>query len=62
MNITTYGLDIAKRVFQLYWVDIKSGEIHNRKFGKQELLELNDPAMRLTLIHSCLEQQQILQG
>lgn len=39
MNITTYGLDIAKRVFQLYWVDIKSGEIHNRKFGRQELLE-----------------------
>ncbi len=39
MNITTYGLDIAKRVFQLYWVDLKSGEIHNRKFGKQELLE-----------------------
>ena len=39
MNITTYGLDIAKRVFQLYWVDIKSGEIHNRKFGKLELLE-----------------------
>jgi hypothetical protein len=36
MNITTYGLDIAKRVFQLYWVDIKSGEIHNRKFCKQE--------------------------
>jgi transposase len=39
MNITTYGLDIAKRVFQLYWVDIKSGEIHNCKFGKKELLE-----------------------
>jgi len=39
MNITTYGLDIAKRVFQLYWVDIKSGEIYNHKFGKQELLE-----------------------
>lgn len=39
MNVTTYGLDIAKRVFQLYWVDLSSGEIHNRKFGKQELLE-----------------------
>lgn len=39
MNITTYGLDIAKRVFQLYWVDFASGEIHNRKFGKKELLE-----------------------
>lgn len=39
MNATTYGLDIAKRVFQLYWVDPESGEIHNRKFGRQELLE-----------------------
>ncbi|SFE38142.1 IS110 family transposase, partial [Nitrosomonas sp. Nm166] len=39
MNFTTYGLDIAKRVFQLYWVTHESGEIHNRKFGKKELLE-----------------------
>lgn len=39
MNVTTYGLDIAKRVFQLYWVEHESGEIHNRKMCKQELLE-----------------------
>ena len=39
MNFTTYGLDIAKRVLQLYWVAHESGEIHNRKFGKHELLE-----------------------
>jgi len=39
MNVTTYGLDIAKRVFQLYWVEHESGEIHNRKLGRQELLE-----------------------
>lgn len=39
MNITTYGLDIAKRVFQLYWVEPVTGEIYNRKFGKQDLLE-----------------------
>ena len=39
MNFTTYGLDIAKRVFQLHWVAHESGEIHNRKFGKHELLE-----------------------
>ena len=39
MNVTTYGLDIAKRVFQLYWVEAATGEINNRKFGKQELLE-----------------------
>lgn len=39
MNATTYGLDIAKRVFQLYWVEYENGEIHNSKLGKQELLE-----------------------
>lgn len=39
MNATTYGLDIAKRMFQLYWVETESGEIHNRKFCRQELLE-----------------------
>ena len=39
MNVTTYGLDIAKRVFQLYWVEAETGEIFNRKLGKQELLE-----------------------
>ena len=39
MNTTTYGLDIAKSVFQLYWVDCDSGEIHNRKFSKPALLE-----------------------
>ncbi len=39
MNFTTYGLDIAKRIFQLYWVDHESGEIYNRKLGKQDLLE-----------------------
>ncbi len=39
MNFTTHGLDIAKRIFQLYWVDHESGEIYNRKLGKQDLLE-----------------------
>ena len=26
MNATTYGLDVAKRVFQLDWVDAPTGE------------------------------------
>jgi transposase len=38
MNATTYGLDIAKRVFQMYWVDAQSGEIVNRRFGREELI------------------------
>lgn len=39
MNATTYGLDIAKGVFQLYCVDTQTGEIANRKFGRDDLIE-----------------------
>jgi transposase len=38
MNATTYGLDVAKLVFQMYWVDAQSGEITNRRFRRDELL------------------------
>jgi transposase len=30
MHVTTYGLDLAKQVFQVHWVDADSGEV-NRK-------------------------------
>jgi transposase len=39
MNATTYGLDVAKRVFQMYWVDAQTGEIVKRRFGRDELIE-----------------------
>lgn len=39
MNATTYGLDVAKGVFQMYWVDDETGEIVNRRFGRHELIE-----------------------
>jgi transposase len=39
MNATTYGLDIAKGVFQMYWVDDETGEIVNRRFRRDELIE-----------------------
>ncbi len=39
MNAMTYGLDIAKSAFQLYWVDPASGELHNRRFQRKELIE-----------------------
>ena len=39
MNATTYGLDVAKRVFQMYWVDGDTGEIVNRRFGRDELIQ-----------------------
>jgi len=38
MNATSYGLDIAKSVFQLYWVDAETGEISNRRFSKEGLI------------------------
>ncbi|CAD6562272.1 IS110 family transposase ISRta4 [Paraburkholderia hiiakae] len=51
MNATTYGLDIAKRVFQLYWVDAETGEIKNRRFGRDELITFlaQRPAGRVAL-------------
>ena len=39
MPVTTYGLDIAKNVFQLYWVDHETGEISNRRFTRHRLIE-----------------------
>lgn len=39
MDTTTYGLDIAKRVFQMYWVESDTGEIVNRRFSRQQLIE-----------------------
>jgi transposase len=38
MDATTYGLDVAKRVFQLHWVEARTGEIVNRRFGRDELI------------------------
>ncbi|BBE08494.1 Transposase IS116/IS110/IS902 family protein [Mycoavidus cysteinexigens] len=49
--IPIYGLDIAKRVFQLYWVEVETGEIINRRFGRDELIEFlaQRPAGRIAL-------------
>lgn len=51
MGMTIYGLDIAKRVFQLYWVDMASGEISNRRFGRDDLIRFlaQRPAGRVAL-------------
>lgn len=39
MMRTTYGLDVAKRVFHVYWVDMQTGEAFNRRFNRQELID-----------------------
>jgi len=51
MDATTYGLDVAKRVFQLHWVDAHTGEIVNRRFGRDELIGFlaQRPAGRVAL-------------
>ncbi|BBF64397.1 IS110 family transposase [Acidithiobacillus sp. 'AMD consortium'] len=39
MEITTYGLDLAKSVMQLHWVDMETGEIHRKQLKRRRLLE-----------------------
>jgi len=39
MKHTVVGVDIAKHVFQLYWVDIDTGEIFNKKLSRDKFLE-----------------------
>lgn len=38
MEITTYGLDLAKKVMQLHWVDMETGEIHRQQLKRRALL------------------------
>lgn len=51
MNATTYGLDVAKQIFQMYWVDAQTGEIANRRFRRDELITFlaQRPAGRVAL-------------
>ena len=39
MDRTTYGLDIAKSVMQLHWVDVDTGEIGRKKLARARLAE-----------------------
>ncbi|WP_444632849.1 IS110 family transposase [Cupriavidus oxalaticus] len=39
MNAMTYGLDIAKTVFQMYWIDPITGKAQNRRFSRAALIE-----------------------
>jgi hypothetical protein len=41
MNATTYGLDVAKHVFQMYWVDAQTGEIANQRFPPRRTDQLS---------------------
>lgn len=40
MNSTTYyGVDIAKNVFQLHWVEPETGEVFNKQIKRAKFLE-----------------------
>ncbi len=39
MKVTTFGLDLAKRVFQLHWVDMGTGEICRRQLKRTQVVE-----------------------
>ena len=52
MNRTTYGLDIAKNVMQLHWVEIETGEIGRKKARVGHLSKRGDPYLRTLLIRS----------
>lgn len=34
MNATTYGVDLAKHVIQIHWVEAATGEIHRKKLSR----------------------------
>jgi len=37
MNVTTYGLDLAKRVFQVHWVEPDTGELKRKALTRGEV-------------------------
>src|SRR4051794_18608434 len=39
MNLTPVGIDIAKRVFQIHFVDAATGEVINKPIKRAKLLE-----------------------
>jgi transposase len=38
MKTTTFGVDLAKRVFQVHWVDMETGEIGRRQLKRDQLV------------------------
>jgi transposase len=39
MQVTTYGVDLAKRVFQVHWVEAQTGEVKRKTLLRQEVSE-----------------------
>lgn len=51
MNITTFGLDIAKNVMQVHWVDDSTGEVGRRTLKRSQLTAFfaRQPSSRIVL-------------
>ena len=37
MNVTTYGLDLAKQVFQVHWVELETGEVKRKTLARADV-------------------------
>ena len=54
MNRITYGLDVAKRVFQMHWVEPDTGKVCNRRFSRAQLVEfLSQSAPAQVALEAC---------
>jgi transposase len=36
-DVTTYGLDLAKQVFQVHWIDVQSGELRRKTLRRHQV-------------------------
>ena len=51
---TIYGLDLAKRVFQLYWVEPETGEVANRRLSRNALIKFfSNRAAGIVALEAC---------
>jgi transposase len=46
MNATTFGLDLAKRVMQVHWVETATGEICRRQLKRAARCWSSSPGVR----------------
>lgn len=51
MKLTTFGLDIAKRVFQVHWVELETGEVNRKMLKRSEVATFfaNRPRARVVM-------------
>lgn len=54
MQVTTYGVDLAKRVFQVHWVEADSGEVKRKMLSRGEFADfLARRAAGLVAMEAC---------